>query len=80
MKEEESQGLSYLEIGPPLSLAVKQRIQNPAAGFSVGGVVAAHHVVRSTHSLEELLVHILGTAVIGDVGQVYVDGGSWWYN
>ena len=68
---------AYLQVGAPLSFAVQQSVQDPAAGLAAAAVVAAHHVVGRPHPLEELLVHVLGTAVIGHVGQVHVHRGAW---
>ena len=59
-----------------MSFALEQRVQDSTAGFSTARVVPAHHVVRSSYSLEEFLVHILGTAVVGHIGQVDIDGRS----
>ena len=63
-------------VGSPLSLPVQQRVEDTATRFAARAVVPADHVVRRADALEELLVHVLGAAVVGDVGQIHVDGGA----
>lgn len=68
-------GGKYLQIGAPLSFAFQQGIQDSTARLSTAWVIPTHNIVRSPHSLKEFLVHILGTAVVGHIGQVNID---WW--
>lgn len=63
---------SYLQVGAPLSFPVQQRVQNPAARLTATTVVPTHHIVRRPHPPKKLLVHVLGTAVIGHIGQVHI--------
>ena len=57
-----------------MRLALQQGIQNPTAGLCTARVIAANHIVGRPDPLEELLVHVLGTAVVGHIGQVHIDG------
>ena len=63
----------YLQVGAPLGLPLQQGVQDAPARLAAARVVPAHHVVGGPDPPEELLVHVLGAAVVRHVGQVYVD-------
>jgi len=64
----------YLQVRSPLSFPVQQRVEDASAGLAARLVVPGDHVVRGANALEELLVHVLGVAVVGNVGQVHING------
>lgn len=66
----------YLQVRPPLSFAIQQSIKDSSAWFTTRCVVTAHHVVRRPNAFEKLLIHVLGTAVVGNVSQVHINGKS----
>lgn len=65
---------TYLQIVAPLSLSFQQSIKDSPAGLLSCLIIATDHIVKGAHPLKELSIHILGTAVIGDVNQIHVHG------
>ncbi len=65
---------TYLHIVSPLGLSFQQSIKDSPTGLLSCLIIATDHIVGGAHPLEELRIHILGTAVIRDVNQIHVHG------
>lgn len=71
-------GDTHLQVSVPMLLAGQQCVQDGSHALLLALVLATDDVAERTHALEELLIHQVGAAPTGQVGQVQVDRGLGW--